>query len=97
MNKRTEKIREELASADAQGLIHPPYAASDVRSLIEQISALTILLGEKEVRIAEVDRDYADASGRIVALQEREKVLIQRLQSHGDIETDKEEALRGGE
>jgi len=30
-------------------------------------------------------------------LQKREKVLIQRLQSHGDIETDKEEALRGKE
>ena len=34
---------------------------------------------------------------QITALQEREKVLILRLQSHGDIATDREEALWGEE
>jgi len=34
---------------------------------------------------------------QIAALQEREKVLVARLHTHGDIETDKEDALRGGE
>ena len=34
---------------------------------------------------------------QIATLQERERTLIGRLQAHGDIETDKEEALRGGE
>jgi len=34
---------------------------------------------------------------QIAALQEREKVLIGRLQSHGDVETDREDALRGEE
>jgi len=36
-------------------------------------------------------------SRQITALQERERVLIDRLHTHGDVETDKEEALRGGE
>ena len=69
MDKRIDKIREELSWADALGLIHPPYAASDVQYLVDEIATL----------------------------QEREKVLIERLQSHGDVETDKEEALRGEE
>ena len=34
---------------------------------------------------------------QIASLQEREKVLIGRLHTHGDIETDKEDALRGEE
>ena len=35
--------------------------------------------------------------GQIAAMQERERVLIGRLRSYGDVETGKEEALRGGE
>jgi len=35
--------------------------------------------------------------GQIAALQERERILIGRLRSHGDVETDREEALRGEE
>jgi len=34
---------------------------------------------------------------QIASLQERERTLIGRLQAHGDIETDREETLRGGE
>ena len=66
----------------------------------EQIAALT---GERDdqkdtinnltVRWGKAEREAA-ANAR---LQKREKVLIKRLQSHGDVETDREESLRDGE
>jgi len=47
----------------------------------------------QQFRSREAQRDKTEATLReqITALQECEKVLIQRCQTHGDIETDKEE------
>ncbi len=47
--------------------------------------------------IAEGLKVVEGLEGLIAALQERERILIGRLQAHGDIETDWEEALRGDE
>jgi len=47
--------------------------------------------------VSEVDIAVKEKEERIAALQERERVLIGRLRSYGDVETDKEEALRGEE
>ena len=63
----------------------------------EKIAALRVTLQESCQILAEGIKVVEGLEAKITALQEREKVLIQRLQSHGDVETDKEEALRGEE
>ncbi len=54
-------------------------------------------------REAERDKKEVELKEQITALtienkglRDREEILIRRLQTHGDIETDKEEAIRGG-
>ena len=68
--------------------------STEITEKEEQIAALQ---QEQEECIAEIDTIQELAIEEIAALQKRERVLIDRLQSHGDVETDKEEALRGGE
>ena len=67
---------------------------------LEQIAALEAERDDQKDTINNLTVRWGKAVREAAAnarLQKREKVLIQRLQSHGDIETDKEEALRGKE
>jgi len=67
---------------------------------LEQIAALEAAAAERDDQkgiINNLTVRWGKAVRENARLQKRGKVLIQRLQSHGDIETDKEESLRDGE
>ena len=51
-----------------------------IKELEAQIAALTALLGEKEINIANLQKDYEDASSRIVALTAENERLREEMQ-----------------
>jgi len=61
--------------------------------LLERL--LEIKEGEYKKLLLHYNAVTKELTEQIASLQERERVLIGRLRSYGDIETDREEALRG--
>jgi len=63
----------------------------------EEIATLTAERDNQKDTINNLIVRWGKAVRENAQLKKREKVLIQRLQSHGDVETDREETLRSGE
>ena len=51
MDQRISKIKMELGVADAKGLVHPPYPASDVQYILDRLSDAQAALEEERARI----------------------------------------------
>ena len=71
-----------------------------LKARVKELESAMNLLGEDPSwceLLVEKCAEITKQEDQIAALKERERILIGRLRSHGDVETDREEALRGGE